>query len=812
MIRELSAARGVAVLLFALSLVACGSSSPVDGEAGDGGGAETRTVDADFHTLRTPALAPGEFELITLSTLPDTVTGGDVLVALRGLDAADQFTVSRNGVDVSGVFQRADNGDFRGLVTGLRLGVNTLTATADGSAGSRRAVLNVRNHPITGPVISGPHQTPFYCRSQEMDLGEPLDADCSIETRYQWFYRTLLTGFTELEDPYAPYPSGVIMTATSDGRAVPFVVRIETSTINRGVARIAVLDDPAARGPDAPFEAKLWNHSVYYVYGESCGPGYHQGKSDTNIVLGALNLAEFSADNLLVNLVGIADRLGKGDVVVHNTLSAFGNHCNPMISAETSMMMKEHINEQYGLVRFMIGTNGSGAALQQYNAANNAPGLLSGAMPTATFSDILSTAMTVADCGLLQHYYENSSLDWPQGKQAAVNGHNLLVGNQINAICASWVDAFLDLLDPFKGCSGAVPKEVRFNAETNPNGVRCGIQDANVNIFGRDPKTGYARRPLDNTGIQYGLDALVKGRITAEEFLDVNRNIGGFGINGEYISERMRMDPELAKIAYRIGGILGRGALAETPVLDHAPYLDLIPVANIHEAVRPFTVRARLDQHTGQHATQGLWRGVVTQADGYPVMEQWLEALEATRPEYGGDHQAAVIAAKPLAANDACVIGTIGGRLELPNGILLPLGISQLPLLPTIQPLYDLLPGFNIDIPLRVNLPELYNADGSGIGVCSLALPVTRTPRMVAGMPMSDDIIRCQLRPVDAADYGGRLSDAQLNQVREIFPDGVCDFSKPAAEDVERSMIWPSLGGERQQAPRELKWRVARSQ
>src|SRR3546814_16623101 len=104
----------------------------------------------------------------------------------------------------------------------------------------------------------------------------------------------------------------------------------------------------------------------------------------------------------------------------------------------------------------------------------------------------------------------------------------MLVGNPIDAICKSWVDAFLPLLDPFKGCNGAVPDEMRFNAETNPDGVRCTIQDGNVNIFGRDPKTGYARRPLDNTGVQYGLKALRDGTISAEEFLAVTRHNGGF--------------------------------------------------------------------------------------------------------------------------------------------------------------------------------------------------------------------------------------------------------------------------------------------
>src|SRR3546814_3450900 len=107
-----------------------------------------------------------------------------------------------------------------------------------------------------------------------------------------------------------------------------------------------------------------------------------------------------------------------------------------------------------------------------------------------------------------------------------------------------------------------------------------------------------------------------------------------------------------------------------------------------------------------QKDTQPIWRGVVTQADGYPVMEDWLRNIEAADTPYGGDHMQAVIATKPALAQDYCTFGTIGGRLELPNAILLPLGLAQLPLLPSVQPLYDLVPNFQIDVPLRVNVPE----------------------------------------------------------------------------------------------------------
>src|SRR3546814_4536203 len=76
-----SLASGILVVAVSM-LVACGSSEPVSNDVAGGNGNE---VDADFHNLKTPPLAAGQFELMTLSTLPDTVTGGDVRMAIRGL-------------------------------------------------------------------------------------------------------------------------------------------------------------------------------------------------------------------------------------------------------------------------------------------------------------------------------------------------------------------------------------------------------------------------------------------------------------------------------------------------------------------------------------------------------------------------------------------------------------------------------------------------------------------------------------------------------------------------------------------------------
>ena len=779
-------------------------------------------VIADFHTLRTTALAPGQFELLTLSSLPDAVTGNDALVGIRGLPAGAAFTVTRNGADVTAAFKRATTGRFKdyyvGLVTGLKPGDATENSLQVVSGG-RAATLALHNYPITGPVLSGPHQKPFVCQTEEAGLGKPVDANCSIVTKYQWFYRSRLDQvFHELADPYAAYPQDASQTQLSDGRAVPFVVRVESATINRGIVRIAVLDDPAARGEGKPFDAVNWNHRVFQVFGESCGVGFRQGVNAPAFVLGGVP-SGISTDSILINVAGGIDRLGQGDVVLHSTLAAFGNHCNQLISMETTSMVREHVIEQYGPIDFMVGTNGSGAALQQYNAINNAPGLLDAAMPSATFSDILTTAMTVTDCGQLIHYYKNSSLDWNDLKRAAVDGHLPGVrdpsgqgagGFSDTSICASWDSTFFANVRPFN-CPGGIPESQRYDKVKNPQGVRCSIQEGNVNLLGRDA-SGRAQQPLDNVGIQYGLKAFNAGTISFEEFADLNAKIGGLDDDGDFIAERHSMPADLAAHIYRIGGIVGRGAIAETPVLDVASYLDLIPLMNIHEAVRPFVIRARLEKFTGQIATQAIWRGVVTQPDAYPVMSAWLDALRASEATLPANDRAARIAAiqaaKPTEAQDSCVIGTIGGRLDFPAGLQGPLGFFAVPVLPGVmQP---------VSAPLRLAVPEDF---ASNTGPCQTALRVTSTPRMVAGMPMTDDVIKCQLKPVSASDYASPPTAAQLAELQKIFPQGVCDYSKPGVGDKgEPSMIWPSFGSttlrvttQGQPAPVPLQWRVGRS-
>ena len=58
-----------------------------------------------------------------------------------------------------------------------------------GTNGKQRK-LTLVNHPITGPVISGPPQTPFICETETLGLGPALDANCRVNTRVEHFYRS----------------------------------------------------------------------------------------------------------------------------------------------------------------------------------------------------------------------------------------------------------------------------------------------------------------------------------------------------------------------------------------------------------------------------------------------------------------------------------------------------------------------------------------------------------------------------------------------------------------------------------------------
>src|SRR5689334_889615 len=147
--------------------------------------------------LAGPAIAAkAGLSIQTLSSKPQFVSGGDALVEVKG--AVHGVTLSLNGKDVTGdIRPDAQSHTLRGVVSGLAAGKNTLTARAGGASAS----LTLTNYPIIGPILSGPHMSPYECRTEESGLGKPLDADCSAAERTDWFYRTTGGAFKPLAKP-----------------------------------------------------------------------------------------------------------------------------------------------------------------------------------------------------------------------------------------------------------------------------------------------------------------------------------------------------------------------------------------------------------------------------------------------------------------------------------------------------------------------------------------------------------------------------------------------------------------------------------
>lgn len=743
------------------------------GSAAPPGQADGRLVEADTFTDTAGPLAAGEFEVAVLSTRAATVTAGDALVGIRGLTTDDAVTVTRDGADVSDRFTFDEDGVLVGLVDGLREGRNLVRVEASHPQhGTRVATLPVRNHPVTGPVFSGPHQEPFYCRTEEAGLGEPLDDDCSVEPTVEWQYFDVVEqAFRPLEDPYGDYPATTGTTTSTTGATVPYVVRIESRTVNRGITRVAVLDDPAARGTAAPYEvSEAWNDRVLYQWGASCGVGRHQGTNTTasvttnflDVGTGALSLPGGSV---------VESPLGQGYLTAASTLTTLGVHCNPVLSAETFMMVREHVAEQYGRPDLVFGNGASGGAIQQVTTMDAYPGLLDGGVPMLSFPDVVTTAMSPADCRLLLDVFEQDPGTWDELARQAVTGH------RTSQVCRDWDDLFAGHLVAASGCDGAVPDEVVYDPEANPDGVRCTLQDAVVNLMGVDPATGFARRPLDNVGVQYGLQALRDGAITPEMFVALNERVGGFDIDGNLVEERMSMSADLARRMYEIGAVSGRGALAEAPSLFLATYVDPVPVLGFHDAVRSYMVRERLREHASTDRTQAIWAGLPLPNDAWRVMDDWLTGLQRAREQAGGTSDDGwsdeVVATRPEQADDACV-ATTGGIVD--GGVDLVLDAGEVG------------------------------------GSCEALFAPLGSPRTVAGGPLSEDVIKCRLQPLDRGAHGVAFSDEQWARLQATFPDGVCDWSRPGVGEVDTARTWLDFGDEPGEEPTPVPNLVARSE
>ena len=110
------------------------------------------------------------------------------------------------------------------------------------------------------------------------------------------------------------------MTTTTKGVTVPFVVRVETCTMNRGIYQNVVHHDPTSDAAPTPFSPlKGWNRRLIAGHGSGCPGGWHiQGA--------ALGVNLLAGDNIT--------RLGEGYARPPTRLTIPRTAGNPFLAGE----------------------------------------------------------------------------------------------------------------------------------------------------------------------------------------------------------------------------------------------------------------------------------------------------------------------------------------------------------------------------------------------------------------------------------------------------------------------------------------------
>lgn len=678
-------------------------------------GCQSGVPEAERAAASGPPIATGEPAIRVLSNRADLISGGNALVEIVLPDGVDpaMVSVSVDGRSVTDQFALRGNGRYMGLLTGLQLGDNEVTAILPG-AGRQRITLT--NHPIGGPVFSGPQIQPWQC------AGDVEDAQCNREATVSFQYVSSSGGFSAY-DPDNP-PGDVAMTTTDAGETVPFIVRVETGHMNRDEYRFAVLWDPAE--PVAPWAPPAgFNRKMVIYHGASCHTEYQMAE----------------APDIMDETI-----LGLGYATMSHALNNSGHNCNMVVQAEAMIMAKEHVIETVGDLRYTIGSGCSGGALAQQWVANAYPGLYQGITPACSFADAWSSGIQYSDYKLLRAYLEDPTrwapgVVWDLPAMQAAIGHI----NPLNPI--TFTEVISDGGDVSRECPGVPPEQV-YDAETNPSGVRCSLAEYWVNVLGRRPPEdwnsveqavghGFTGVPSDNIGVQYGLNGLMAGTLSKAQYIDLNVKVGGFDIDRQPIAERGAADDFALERIYRSGGVNTGSNLNQTAIID----LRGPDPGVFHDVYRTYVVRARLEREHGGAGNQVLWRGPIVllgdtgfTEDGIVAMSQWLDAVQADDrdvpyPQKLVDH----------APPDRCTNGA----------------------------------GTDIDA-----------------SVCDATVESYTSPRIEAGMPFTDDVIKCQLKPHRRSDYFPiQFTDEEWATLEAIFPTGVCDFSVPG-EGMGPTVPW----------------------
>ncbi|HWC33305.1 MAG TPA: DUF6351 family protein [Mycobacteriales bacterium] len=707
--------------------------------------------------LAANATATGRLRIIVLSGRPAWLSGPKALVAVA-VPARSDLTSVRVTVGSHDVTPELAPDRTPGLLAGVpainRLGVTRSTPALVGlvpltpgshvlraslSNGETTAV-RVTDYDDRGPMFAGPQVLPWFCNDHPTAANR---SGCVVPTHYAYYYLPASSagvgnhptvGAPPVSDQFLPYnpqdppsPGAVADTTTDEGVTVPYIVRVETGIIDRDTYKIAVLAAPGqSYRPWASPPA--WDHKIDVEIGGDCRPWHDQ----------AAGLPVFDAH-----------ALGRGFAVVTGALDVLGNNCNPVVAAEAFAMIKSRLAVEYGVIRYTIGEGCSGGSIILNAMTSNYPGLVDGTLLMCSFPDIWQVVQQAEDCHLLDRVFDAHPTTWSAAEQDDVTGflepttcRGFFDGAQ-GSVSSKVPDYAQSLLDPSRAadCTSQPSPTWVYNATSNPGGVRCTLQDYQVAIWGHRPRSvwtaperragaGFANRPFDNVGVQYGLAALNAHQISVSDFLTLNREVGGLGIDWNHTAARSVADPHALAVAYRTGQVLDPHAQAGVPIIDLRGHDN----EEIHLDIDSYVERARLDRATGGHPNQALWfelgedaQDPTVTARAFNQLDAWLGAVEADRT--GRTLAAEVAADRPAGAADACWIT-----------------------------------GLQV-----ASWDQCRNLFAHGTD-----------PRIAAGGPLVDNVMKCRLHPPERSRYDVTFTASQWKQLRGMFPSGVCDYTRPS--------------------------------
>ena len=792
--------RAALLALCVIPLTACGDDSTSATES-DSGTTEAATTEGPGTSATTPT---------TTATTADTTSSTGV-----SSDGSTGETTGSSSTDATDSNATSDGttmgiSDTDGTETDGGTETDTDTDTDTDTGGPWDGLFPVEVGDV-GPIDpDNPLQYPFACRTEDIGLGQPevdnldqiglpvLDEndevigwsrDCGAKTRVDYFYLSTDPppegGLTPLPDPQN-LPDD-IATVEIDGQPHNYIVRYERGTINRFVYGIAVLEPTPADDPNAP-DLSAWNDKLIFWFGGGVGIGHQQSSG-----LGVNRLKDSVANNPYKDGPLYQPLLEQGYAIVYSTGTVTDTTYNLRLTGTTAVMVKEHFRLRYNEPKYTFGLGGSGGAIQQFIYEQNHPDLLDGLVPTHAYADMITQTTRVGDCELLEFYFDvldGGNATWKSwDNRRKIEGFNALNGapsdwdflNQGVPLGSTADPGTSECIEGWRGLSplSLNPHWVDIDdsqqqiLDHDPEGfaqTAWTFHDDLIDIFGADPESqaGYARTTWDNVGVQYGLQALLDGDITTQEFIALNAGIGGWKRPDDMVQEgfpfygddqndfdiwsarnststlglpvapRATGNVDAMHSAY-YEGLVYLGEI-EDPIINLMPYLE--PYLDMHNSKQPFVIRQRMEDAQGAAPNHVIWALGPSEAElmtlaskAFMTLETWLD-----------DQQ------KPADAIDACYT-------------------DGLALVASGDDVWD----------------GVQTAEALDNGPCADTYEVFRGPRMVAGEDFSADIFKCTTKKLEAAledgTYGGiEFTPEELTQLVAIFGEsGVCDYTLPDA-------------------------------